>query len=563
MTKPADVPTPKDPTRADQLSVAVIGAGAMGAGIAQVAAEAGHPVTLVDSQPGAADTALERLVATYDTLVAKGRRTREEADATLARISTLTTADMRTLPPVGLVIEAVVEQIDIKRAIFRQLEEAQSPTTVLATNTSSLSIDAITGEATTGHDAALHGGRSPALTHPGRVLGLHFFNPPALMKLVEVIAGSDSDPAILDDACTLMQSWGKTPVRCTSTPGFIVNRVARPFYGEAQRMVAEGLADAATIDLALRNAGFRMGPMELTDLIGQDVNYAVGESVWRQTGQDPRYAPTDYQHDLVRSGRLGRKSGQGVFRYDESGTALDAHPDEVLATRLVGGPLRTDPVARTVAMLVNEGVDLVARGEATAADVDTAMRLGTNYPKGPFEWLAEIGADTIRAQLAELDAAYPGGRYRPSPALDTDDGSTEADLTHVTTMWEQDQASAALGIEALEVGVDGASGLGFARTRMRVVESMVNGHDILHGGYLFIFADSTFALACNASGRLTVAAAADISFLTAGHLGDVLIAEARERVTYGRSGITDVTVMREDGEIVAEFRGRSRSLPPR
>lgn len=408
------------------LTVAVIGAGAMGSGIAQVAAQAGHPVTLVDSQEGAADRALERLAQTFDRLVAREKTTREDADATLARITTHTTSDMTTIPPVGLVIEAVVEHLDVKRTIFRQLEAAQAPTTVLATNTSSLSIDDIVGEATTGHDAAFHGGLSPAMAHPGRVIGLHFFNPPPLMKLVEVISGEASDPAVLDDAAALMRRWGKTPVRCTSTPGFIVNRVARPFYGEAQRMVAEGILDAATVDHALRGAGFRMGPMELTDLIGQDVNLAVGESVWHQTEEDPRYAPTDWQRELVRSGRLGRKSGEGVFRYDESGQPLDVRPDEDLAGQLVGGPVITDPVARTLAMLVNEGVDLVARGEASAEDVDTAMKLGTNYPKGPFEWLAEIGADTVRAQLEELDLAYPGGRYRPSPALGADDHAGEA-----------------------------------------------------------------------------------------------------------------------------------------
>ena len=421
---PGSAPSPSQDTSPDtsplapaDLPVAVIGAGAMGTGIAQVAAQAGHPVVLVDSQPGAAQRAVERLGDTFDRLVARGKLAREDADATLARITTHTTSDMTTVPPVALVVEAVVEHIDVKRVVFRQLEEAQSPTTVLATNTSSLSIDAITGVATSGHDAALHGGTSPALAHPGRVIGLHFFNPPPLMRLVEVVAGTASDPGVLDDASSLVRAWGKTPVRCASTPGFIVNRVARPFYGEAQRMVEEGLVDPATLDLTLRRAGFRMGPMELTDLIGQDVNLAVGESVWHQTGQDPRYAPTAYQRDLVRAGRLGRKTGHGVFRYDDSGAALDAAPDEELADRLVGGPVRTDPVARTLAMLVNEGVDLVHRGEATAEDVDTAMRLGTNYPKGPFEWLAEIGAGTVRAQLEELDAAYPGGRYRPSEAL--------------------------------------------------------------------------------------------------------------------------------------------------
>lgn len=410
---------PAHPLLADAgaVPVAVIGAGAMGSGIAQVAAQAGHPVILVDAQPGAADKARQRLSDILDRLVAKGRLPVEEAEAALGRITPHTASNMASVPPVGLVIEAVVEHLDIKRAIFRQLEESQPATTVLATNTSSLSIDGIVEESHTGHDAASFGGTSPALAHPGRVLGLHFFNPPPLMRLVEVISGSATDEGSLTAAGELMRRWGKTPVRCTSTPGFIVNRVARPFYGEAQRMVEEGLADPATIDLALRGAGFRMGPFELTDLIGQDVNLAVGESVWRQTGEDPRYAPTAWQRDLVRARRLGRKTGHGVFRYAEDGSPTDAAPDEELVQRLVGGPVHTDPVARILAMLVNEGADLVHRGEATAEDVDTAMRLGTNYPRGPFEWLAELGADTVRATLAELDARYPGGRYRPSEAL--------------------------------------------------------------------------------------------------------------------------------------------------
>ena len=399
-----------------QVPVAVVGAGAMGAGIAQVAAQAGHPVVLVDAQPGAADAALEGLRRTFQKLVDKGKVTEEDAEATLSRITPLTTSDMTTVPAVHLVVEAVVEHLDVKRAIFRQLERAQGPRTVLASNTSSLSIDDLVGEATTGHDAAMHGGTSPAMTHPGRVLGLHFFNPPPLMRLVEVITARTSDAEVLDAASELVRRWGKVPVRCTSTPGFIVNRVARPFYGEAQRMVAEGLADPASIDLALRGAGFRMGPFELTDLIGQDVNLAVGESVWRQTGEDPRYAPTDWQRDLVRAGRLGRKTGRGVFEYAD-GRAVDADPDAGRAAELVGGPLQTDPVARTLAMLVNEGIDLVHRGEATAEDVDTAMTLGTNYPHGPFGWLEQLGAETVRGQLTELDRLYPGGRYRPSEAL--------------------------------------------------------------------------------------------------------------------------------------------------
>jgi 3-hydroxybutyryl-CoA dehydrogenase len=237
------------------------------------------------------------------------------------------------------------------------------------------------------------------------------------MRLVEVVHGTTTDEQTRRTATDLVTAWGKTPVSCTSTPGFIVNRVARPFYGEAQRMLSAGVADAATLDEAIRRAGFRMGPLELTDFIGQDVNLAVGTSVWEQTGRDPRYEPAQLQRDLVAAGRLGRKSGEGVYRYGSDGTPVAGDPDEALLHRLVGGPVETDPVVRTLAMLVNEAVDLVRRGEASAEDVDTAMRLGTNYPRGPIEWGAEIGYAVVAEQLTALDRAFPGGRYRPSPAL--------------------------------------------------------------------------------------------------------------------------------------------------
>ncbi|NYE01524.1 3-hydroxybutyryl-CoA dehydrogenase [Kineosphaera limosa] len=387
--------------------VAVVGAGAMGSGIAQVAALAGHETYLVDMVAGAADAAVERLVATLNRLAEKGHLSPEAAGNAAARLHT--EQDVEALPPCGVVIEAIAENLGAKRALFEQLAATQSPETVLASNTSSLDIDAIAGD----------------VPHPGRVIGLHFFNPAARMRLVEVISGARSDEAALRRGEEYVRAWGKTTVRCTSTPGFIVNRVARPFYGEAQRMVAEGIADAATIDLALRGAGFAMGPLELTDLIGQDVNLAVGTSVWEQTDRDPRYEPTQAQRDLVAAGQLGRKTGRGVFTYVD-GKATDAVPDERRARELVGGPVRTDPVARTVAMLVNEAVDLVARGEASAADVDVAMQLGTNYPRGPIEWGREIGLATVAAQLAELDAAYPGGRYRPSPALTSPPNPTDS-----------------------------------------------------------------------------------------------------------------------------------------
>ena len=382
--------------------VAVIGVGAMGSGIAQIAALAGHEVYLVDAVEGAAAAALERLASRLAGLATKGRITLGQVEAAHARLHRArSTAD---LPECALVIEAIREDLADKRALFAALAQSQPAGTWLASNTSSLDITRI----------------AQGLTHPERVLGLHFFNPPPLMALVEVIHGRETSEECLTAASGLMKAWGKTTVRCTSTPGFIVNRVARPFYGEAQRMVEAGVADAATIDWALREmGGFRMGPMELTDLIGQDVNLAVGTSVWEQTGYDERYAPTDFQRQLVAEGHLGRKTGRGVFRYDGAGHPLDAAADRALAAALTTGPILTNPLGRTLAMLVNEAVDLVARGEARAEDVDTAMELGTNYPQGPIAWGAEIGLDVIAEQLRALDTAFPGGRYRPSPALNS------------------------------------------------------------------------------------------------------------------------------------------------
>ncbi len=386
-----------DPSRA---AIAVIGAGAMGSGIAQIAAQAGHDVHLVDALEGAASAARERLGSTLARLVAKGRITLAQAETARCHLHiSRSTAD---LPECGLVIEAIREDLADKRDLFAALAGSQPAGALLASNTSSLDITEI----------------AQGLPHPERVLGLHFFNPPPVMRLVEVIHGRETSDESLTAADELMRAWGKTTVRCTSTPGFIVNRVARPFYGEAQRMVEAGVADAATIDLAMREfGGFRMGPMELTDLIGQDVNLAVGTSVWEQTGCDERYAPTDFQRQLVADGRLGRKTSHGVFRYDETGHPLDAAPDRALAAVLTTGPILTNPLGRTLTMLVNEAVDLVVRGEASAEDVDTAMRLGTNYPRGPIAWGAQIGFDVIADQLRQLDAAFPGGRYRPSPAL--------------------------------------------------------------------------------------------------------------------------------------------------
>lgn len=395
-------------TMSSDAVVGVVGAGTMGAGIARVAADAGHRVHLVDADPEAPLRAVHDMVRTVQRRSSQGKG---EPGAELAAVGRIvpsgTAAD---LPPCDLVVEAVREDLGDKQDLLVLLERTCGPGALYATNTSSLDVGAI----------------AAPMEHPERLVGMHFFNPPTRMRLVEVVHGDETSPEALEDAMAYARAWGKVPVRCASTPGFIVNRVARPFYGEAQRMLAEGVGTAAAIDAALRGAGFRMGPLELTDLIGQDVNLAVGTSVWEQTGHDPRYAPTRLQQDLVSHGWLGRKSGLGIYAYARDGSISHDRTEELLAAYdspedagSGDGAIERDPVARTLAMLVNEAVDLVHRGEATEADVDLAMELGTGYPKGPVAWGREIGLDVVRRQLEELDLAFPGGRYRPSPGLST------------------------------------------------------------------------------------------------------------------------------------------------
>jgi 3-hydroxybutyryl-CoA dehydrogenase len=495
--------------------VLVIGAGIMGSGIAQVAAQAGHPVQLYDTRPGAAEQARTKLAATFDGLVNKGRLKADDAAATLARISAVTT--LHEARGAGLVVEAIVEDLAAKRALFGELETLLDDNAVLATNTSSISVTAIGG----------------GLKRPQRLVGMHFFNPVPLMKLVEVVSGLQTDPAVADAIFRLAQAWGKTAVHAKSTPGFIVNRIARPYYAEALALLQEQAATPAVLDACLRSAGFRMGPCELMDLIGHDTNFAVTNSVYEANFYDKRYVPSGVQREMVAGGLLGRKSGRGFYSYPEgaatlpvarhaapnsggevtvhgkgpladhlaeaattallpqgwgparqpdsiwTGLAIDgarlvltdgrcaselAHamacPDLAVFDRLpfpAGSPgpangsalayavaeqagaawrqqapawlaalghapqLVADApglvVARTLAMLVNEAADAVHQGVCTPEGADAAMKLGVNYPAGPFEWLAGWDAAGVCGVLGALDTFYRGERYRISPWL--------------------------------------------------------------------------------------------------------------------------------------------------
>ncbi len=490
--------------------ILVIGAGIMGTGIAQVAAQAGHPVWLHDARSSAAVEARARLATTLDGLVAKGRLDAAAAAQALQRI--VCTATLDEARDAAVVIEAIVENLEIKRALFKQLESIVGPDAILATNTSSISVTALA-----------HG-----MQHPGRLVGMHFFNPVPLMKLVEVVSGLHTDPDVAEAIETLARAWGKTPVHAKSTPGFIVNRIARPYYAESLALLHEQAASPQVLDACLRAAGFRMGPCALMDLIGHDTNLAVTRSVYEANFFDKRYVPSPVQRDMVDGGLLGRKSGRGFYRYPDGATAVpvavhaapnhakelivhgrgalaDAfeaaveqalqpqgwgparRPDSpwigievdgarlmmtdgrtakqvagatgvahvVVFDRLVQAPwapgtalafaapleapawgaqaaswlaaLGFSPqamadtpglvVARTLAMLINEAADAVHQGVCSERGADDAMKLGLNYPAGPFEWLARWDVDGVVTLLDALDEHHRGERYRVSPWL--------------------------------------------------------------------------------------------------------------------------------------------------
>jgi 3-hydroxybutyryl-CoA dehydrogenase len=375
--------------------IGVVGAGAMGSGIAQVAAAAGHHVLLGDSQAGAVRRAQANIRGALDKLVEKGKIDAQRRGLILSRIDFFEEplgVDLSPYRECSLVIEAIHEDLAAKQALFAALAAVLAPDAVIASNTSSLSIASL----------------ARTCVRPERVIGIHFFNPAPVLPLVEVVPWLGSSPTVTNATRTLVDSWKKTTVVATDSPGFIVNRVARPYYGEALRIHDEGIADFATIDWAMKSlGGFRMGPFELMDFIGNDVNFAVTRSMFESFYGEPRYKPSLTQKQLVDAGYLGRKAGRGYYRYD--GTPMpEARQDADLGRRIF---------ERVLTMLINEAADAVFWRVATARDVDLAMMQGVNYPKGLLAWSDELGASWAFDHLTTLQAEYGEDRYRPSPLL--------------------------------------------------------------------------------------------------------------------------------------------------
>lgn len=359
----------------------------MGLGIAQVYAQAGFPVIATDAHPPARDSALKRLAEALQPRVNAGKLPQADYDATLSRLTVA--EDLPRFASCQMVIEAIAEKVEAKGALFAALEGILAPDCILATNTSSLPIHAI----------------AQGLKHPGRALALHFFNPPPAMKLVELAPHAGTDPAAITRAKTWTISAGKTVILCPDRPGFIVNRCARPYYGEALALFTEGRS-AADIDAAMIAAGYRLGPFALIDLIGADINLAATTGMHDAMGNHPRYHPFDALKDQVGSGILGRKTGRGFVFPDPPAAA----PADAAAIAL-----------RIEATLINEAHWLLSEGGTTPESIDTAMRLGLNFPRGPFEALALHGRPAILAELSRLHAAAPEAlkpRYDPAPGLE-------------------------------------------------------------------------------------------------------------------------------------------------
>jgi 3-hydroxybutyryl-CoA dehydrogenase len=386
--------------------VGVLGAGTMGAGIAQIAALGGRETLLYDAFEGAAERGAERLGEALGKGAARGRWSEAEAEAAIARVRPVAT--LEDLSGCAILIEAAPEDLELKRELFRGVAAVCPAETVLASNTSSLRVAEI----------------AAGVPHPERVVGMHFFNPPALMKLVEVVAAPESSEAALALTTELAEAMGRTPIRAKDSPGFVANRLARPFSLESLRMVGDGVASPARIDEIVRGAGFPMGPFELLDLIGIDVNLTIARSFFAQGGEPERWRPTPIQEAMVAAGRLGRKSGHGFYDYGEGDPVPADLPSTVTSPPTsgegrggTGGGARVEAevLDRLFAQIANEAAFALEEEIASPEDMDTALRLGFNWPRGPIEIAAEIGPralDVLTALEREKGAAYA-----PAPGL--------------------------------------------------------------------------------------------------------------------------------------------------
>ena len=372
------------------MKVSVIGAGTMGVGIAQIAATNGYEVCLFDAFDGAIENAQQQLTNILNRLVEKEKITETKKIEILTKI--YFSKDLKDIKGSGLVIEAIIEDLKIKQKLFSDIEKLVDEKCIIASNTSSLSIASI----------------GSACKKAERVIGIHFFNPAPLMPLVEIIPAVQTSEETLKIAKAMIDNCGKITVVVKDTPGFIVNRVARPFYGESLRIYEEGIADFATIDWALKEiGGFKMGPFELMDYIGNDINYTVTETVFTSFYFDQRYKPSFTQKRMMEAGFLGRKSGRGYYDYSLENLPK-ANEDRQLGKKILW---------RVLSMLINEAADALFLKIASREAIDLAMTKGVNYPKGLLAWADEIGINNVLKQLEDLQKEYGEDRYRPSPLL--------------------------------------------------------------------------------------------------------------------------------------------------
>ncbi|MEL6556809.1 MAG: 3-hydroxyacyl-CoA dehydrogenase NAD-binding domain-containing protein [Bacteroidota bacterium] len=373
------------------MKVGIIGSGTMGRGIAQVAATAGCKVVVFDTHEKALTDSAAKLKSILARLVEKGKIDQAKSDDINNNIQHAT--DLSELAGSDLVIEAIIENPEIKRSVFQKLESLVSDECIIASNTSSLSIASL----------------AASCNRPERFIGIHFFNPAPLMKLVEIIPAIQTSKETTAKARNIIDSWGKLTVLAKDTPGFIVNRVARPFYGESLRVYEEGIADIATIDWVMKEiGGFRMGPFELMDFIGNDINYTVTETVFKEFFYDSRYKPSFTQKRLSEAGLLGRKSGKGYYDYSEGAVKPEPVKNQEAGNEIFN---------RVLCMLINEAADALYLGIATRDDIDTAMTKGVNYPKGLLRWADETGIQNCVNTIDALFDMYHEERYRCSPQL--------------------------------------------------------------------------------------------------------------------------------------------------